>query len=70
MQSTSQAVTRVFAALLVVSAAAGLLAAGCSEIQPEPNDEGGGMVQSPTAEQDELREDEDRGDRGEEGGRR
>ena len=44
-----------------------LLTAGCSGMQPEPDIEGGGDVQSPTHEQDALREDEERG---EEGGRR
>jgi hypothetical protein len=42
-------------------------AAGCADIHPEPNDEGGGVLQSPTHEQDSLHEEEQRQ---EEGGRR
>jgi hypothetical protein len=64
---------RLFGALLLVSAVAGF-AAGCSDITPEPNDEGGGVVGSPTDEADELREGEERQEgeerEGGEGGRR
>jgi hypothetical protein len=35
-------------------------AAGCSDITPEPNDEGGGVLESPTHEADSLREGEER----------
>lgn len=53
--------------LLLVGAIGGLLlGSGCSGMQPEPDIEGGD-VQSPTHEQDALREDDERG---EEGGRR
>jgi hypothetical protein len=58
---------RLFGGLLLVSAVAGV-AAGCSDITPEPNDEGGGVVGSPTDEADQLREGEER--EGGEGGRR
>jgi hypothetical protein len=59
----------LFGALLLVSAVAGV-AAGCSDITPEPNDEGGGVVGSPTDEADELREGEERQEGEGEGGRR
>jgi hypothetical protein len=57
----SQAVKRIIG-LLLVAAVAGLVAAGCSEIQPEPDVEVQGELQSPTHEQDALREQEDRGE--------
>ena len=54
--------------LLMIGAIGGLLlGSGGSGIPPEPDAEGGGDDQSPTHEQDALREDEERG---EEGGRR
>jgi hypothetical protein len=52
-------VKRLFGGLLLVSAVAGF-AAGCSDITPEPNDTGGGVVDSPTQESDQLRETEER----------
>ena len=58
----------LFGALLLVSAVACFAATGCSDITPEPNDEGGGVVGSPTDEADELREGEEREEG--EGGRR
>jgi hypothetical protein len=59
---------RLFGALLLVSAVASFAATGCSDITPEPNDEGGGMVGSPTDEADQLREGEERQEGGGEGG--
>jgi hypothetical protein len=59
---------RLFGGLLLVSAFVSLIAAGCSDITPEPNDEGGGIVGSPTDEADQLREGEEREGGG--GGRR
>ena len=47
MRGISQRANRVFGDLRLASAFAGF-AAGCSDIQPEPNDEGGGDLQSPT----------------------
>jgi hypothetical protein len=41
-----------------MSVVACLVAAGCSQIHPEPDLEGAGELQSPTHEQDALREDE------------
>jgi hypothetical protein len=60
----------LFGALLLVSAVACFAATGCSDITPEPNDEGGGVVGSPTDEADELREGEERQEGEGEGGRR
>ena len=60
---------RLFGGLLLASALAGV-AAGCSDITPEPNDEGGGVLESPTDEADQLRESEEHQEGGGEGGRR
>ena len=60
----------LFGALLLVSAVACFAATGCSDITPEPNDEGGGMLGSPTDEADQLREGEERQEGEGEGGRR
>ena len=46
---------RLFGGLLLASAVAGV-AAGCSDITPEPNDEGGGVLESPTDEADQMRQ--------------
>jgi hypothetical protein len=51
---------RISGALLLVSALACFAAAGCADIHPAPDDEGGGMVESPTDEQDQLHEEEQR----------
>ena len=59
----------LFGALLLVSAVA-CFAAGCSDITPEPNDEGGGVIDSPTNEADQMRETEERQEGEGEGGRR
>jgi hypothetical protein len=58
---------RVCCGVLLVTAVAGF-AAGCSDITPEPNDEGGGVIDSPTQESDQLRETEEHQEGG--GGRR
>ena len=44
--------------LLLASALAGV-AEGCSDITPEPNDEGGGVLDSPTHEADQMRQQEE-----------
>ena len=49
---------RLFGGLLLASAVAGF-AAGCSDITPEPNDEGGGVLESPTDEADQMRQQEE-----------
>jgi hypothetical protein len=59
MSSDSGGLRRLFGSLLLVSAVA-CFAAGCSDITPEPNDEGGGVLESPTHEADSLREGEER----------
>ena len=61
---------RLFGGLLLVSAVACFAATGCSDITPEPNDEGGGVVGSPTDEADQLREGEERQEGEGEGSRR
>ena len=67
MSGDSERVRRVSGALLLVSAVACFAAVGCSDFTPAPDDEGGGMIDSPTHEQDSFRESEERQ---EEGGRR
>ena len=47
---------RVCCSLLLVSAVACFAATGCSDITPEPNDEGGGVLESPTHEADQMRQ--------------
>jgi hypothetical protein len=46
--------------LLAGVALVGLAAVGCSEIQPEPNAEQGGLLESPTPEQDALQRAQER----------
>jgi hypothetical protein len=41
-----------FAGLILVSAALCFAAAACSDIHPEANNEGGGLLEPPTQEQD------------------
>ena len=45
--------------MLLVSAVASFAATGCSDVTPEPNDEGGGVLESPTHEADEMRHQEE-----------
>jgi hypothetical protein len=60
---------RVCCGVLLASAVAGFVA-GCSDITPEPNDTGGGVLESPTDEADQLRESEEHQEGEGEGGRR
>jgi hypothetical protein len=60
MSSDSTGLRRLFGSLLLVSTVASFAATGCSDITPESNEEGGGMVDSPTQESDQLRETEER----------
>jgi hypothetical protein len=60
MFSDSQGLKRVFGGLFLLSVVACFAVAGCSDIHPAPNDEGGGALEAPTHEQDALREDEQR----------
>ena len=46
---------RFFGGLLLASAMASF-AAGCSDITPEPNETGGGVLDSPTHEADQMRQ--------------
>jgi hypothetical protein len=43
--------------VLLAAAVAGF--AGCGDITPEPNDEGGGVLDSPTHEADQMRQQEE-----------
>ena len=70
MSSDSAGLRRLFGSLLLVSAVACFAATGCSDITPEPNDEGGGVIDSPTNEADQMRETEERQEGEGEGGRR
>jgi hypothetical protein len=72
MYGDSVGLRRLFGSLLLVSAVASFAATGCSDITPEPNDEGGGVMDSPTQESDQLRQTEEQQEqqRGGEGGHR
>jgi hypothetical protein len=61
---------RTAAYLLSIGALVGLAAAGCSEIRPESDVEEGGLLESPTHEQDAVhqREERERQQRGGGGG--
>jgi hypothetical protein len=50
---------RVCCSVFLTAAVAGFAAAGCSDITPEPNDEGGGVLESPTNEADQMRQQEE-----------
>jgi hypothetical protein len=43
-----------------MSAALCFAAAACSDVHPEANDEGGGLLESPTHEQDSMHQEEER----------
>ena len=45
-------------AVLLLMGVVACFAAGCSDITPEPNDEGGGVLESPTNEADQMRQEE------------
>jgi hypothetical protein len=55
MYSDGYGLRRVSAALLLIGVVA-CFAAGCSDITPEPNDTGGGVLESPTHEADQMRQ--------------
>jgi hypothetical protein len=48
----------LFGGLLLMGVVA-CFATGCSDITPEPNDEGGGVLESPTNEADQMRQQEE-----------
>ena len=58
MYGDSARLKRVCCGLLLASAVACFGAAGCSDITPEPNDEGGGVLKLPTNEADTMRQEE------------
>jgi hypothetical protein len=55
MEGDSAKLRRVCRRVLLAGAVAGFLV-GCSDITPEPNDTGGGVIDSPTHEADQERE--------------
>ena len=59
---------RTASCLLAVLVLAGFAAAACSGIQPEPNAQQGGVVESPTHEADSLRRSEERQEQNRGGG--
>ena len=63
MPSDSQRSKRVSRGLFLVSAVACFAAVGCSDFTPAPDDEGGGLLESPTHEQDSLHQEEERQNR-------
>jgi hypothetical protein len=56
MHCDSARLRRLFDSLLLVSVVASFAAMGCSDITPEPNDTGGGVLESPTHEADQMRQ--------------
>jgi hypothetical protein len=56
MNGDSARLRRVCCGVLLAAAVAGFAAAGCSDITPEPNEEGGGVLDSPTHEADQERQ--------------
>jgi hypothetical protein len=59
MYGESARLRRVCCGVLLASAAACFAATGCSDITPEPNEEGGGVLESPTHEADSMRQEEE-----------
>jgi hypothetical protein len=59
MRVDSARLRRVCCGILLAAAVAGF-AAGCSDITPEPNEEGGGVLDSPTHEADQERQQQNR----------
>ena len=59
MNVGSARLRRVCCGVLLAGAVVGF-AAGCSDITPEPNEEGGGVLDSPTHEADQEREQQNR----------
>jgi hypothetical protein len=58
MYGDSARLGQVCCGVLLASAVAGF-AAGCSDITPEPNDTGGGVLESPTNEADTMHQEEE-----------
>jgi hypothetical protein len=59
MDGDSSRVRRMCCGVLLAGVVAGF-AAGCSDITPEPNEEGGGVLDSPTHEADQERQQQNR----------
>jgi hypothetical protein len=58
MHDDNARLRRVSCGLLLLSAVACFAGTGCSDITPAPNDEGGGVLESPTNEADTMRQEE------------
>jgi hypothetical protein len=56
MEGDSAKWRRVCCGVLLASAVACFAAAGCSDVRPEPNETGGGVLDSPTHEADQERQ--------------
>jgi hypothetical protein len=65
---SSDRLRRITARLLLTGAL--VVVAGCSDIHPAPDDEGGGVLDSPTHEADSMRQEEERQQEGGGGGAR
>ncbi len=59
MEGDSARFRRVCCGVLLASVVAGFAVAGCSDITPEPNDTGGGVLDSPTHEADQMHQQEE-----------
>jgi hypothetical protein len=68
MYGDSARLRRVYYVVLLASAVACFAGTGCSDITPEPNDEGGGVLDSPTHEADSMRQEEEQQREGAGGG--
>jgi hypothetical protein len=60
MDGDSSRVRRVCCGVLLAGVVAGFAVAGCSDITPEPNETGGGVLDSPTHEADQMHQQEER----------
>jgi hypothetical protein len=60
MEGGSARWRRVCCGMLLAGAVTTFALAGCSDIHPEANDEGGGVLDSPTHEADQEREQQNR----------
>jgi hypothetical protein len=68
MSGDNERLRRSSSGALMIGVLACVVAAGCSDIRPEPNVQEEGMLESPTHEADALREDENREEGGGRGG--
>jgi hypothetical protein len=59
MYGDRQSWRRIPGALPIMAALACFAVAGCADTHPAPDDEGGGLLESPTQEQDSMHQEED-----------